>query len=104
VTGTARYIAEAGGATVKKHSRQDLRAGLAAGLLLARLRRVFLANNRGQAKVGEASEHLGGNIGTVLVVAEVFGEQFFVSVWSREARFDGYPRNRRIPPPVLSDG
>jgi hypothetical protein len=52
---------------------------------------VFLANNRGQAKVSEASEHLGSNIGTVLVVAEVFGEQFFTSVWSRKARFNGYP-------------
>src|SRR5580658_546958 len=66
-------------------------------LLLPRLRRVFLANNRGQAKVSEASEHLGGNIGAVLVVTEVFGEQFFSSVRSREAGLDGYPRNRESP-------
>jgi hypothetical protein len=58
---------------------------------------VFLANDRGQAKVREASEHLGSNIGTVLVVAEVFSEQFFASVRSREPRLDGYPRNRESP-------
>jgi hypothetical protein len=54
---------------------------------------VFLANNRGHAKVREASQRLGSNIRTILVVAEVFGEQFFASVWSREARFNDYPRN-----------
>jgi len=58
---------------------------------------VFLAHNGGQAKVSEASKHLGSNIGTVLVVTEVLGEQFFASVWSGEARLDGYPRNWRIP-------
>ena len=69
-----------------------------AGLLLCpRLRRVFLANNRGQAKVCEASEHLGSNIGTILVVAEVFGEQFFASVRSREARVNGHSRNGESP-------
>jgi hypothetical protein len=66
-------------------------------LLLPRLRRVFLADNRGQAKVSEASEHLGSNIGTVLVVTEIFSEQFFASVWSGEARLDRYPRNRESP-------
>jgi len=58
---------------------------------------VFLANNRSQAKVREASERLGSNIGTVLVVTEVFSEHLFASVWSGEARFNGYPRNGESP-------
>jgi hypothetical protein len=58
---------------------------------------VLLANNRGHAKVGEASQHLGSNIGAVFVVAEVFGEQFFAPVRSREARLNSYPRNRESP-------
>jgi hypothetical protein len=67
---------------------------------------VFLANDRGQAKVGEASEHLGSDIRTVFVVADVFGEQFFASVRSREARFNGYSRNGESPNLILllSDG
>jgi hypothetical protein len=61
---------------------------------LPRLRRVLLANNRGKAKVRKASENLGGNIGTVFMVTEVFSEQFFAPVRSGEARFNGNPRNR----------
>ncbi len=58
---------------------------------------MFLADNRGQAKVREAAEYLGGNIRTALVVAEVFSEQFFASVRSRETRLNGYLRNGGSP-------
>ena len=49
---------------------------------------MFLADNRRQAKVCEASERMGSNVGTVLVVTKVFSEQLFAPVRSGDARFD----------------
>lgn len=34
---------------------------------------MVLANNRGQGKLRDASEHMGSDIGTVGVVTEIFG-------------------------------
>ena len=95
--------------SVGKAASHDMPAsdrGLTARLLWPRLRRVFLANNGGQAKIREASEYLGSNIRAVLVIAEIFSEHFFASVRSREARFNGYPRDEEPPDSilVLSDG
>ena len=54
---------------------------------------MLVANGSDKAEFGHASEHLGRYVRTARVVAEVFGEQFFVPVRSRESRLDGYLRN-----------
>ena len=54
---------------------------------------MLVANGSDKAEFRHASEHLGRNIRTAWVVAEIFGEQFFAPVWSREARLDRYLRN-----------
>jgi hypothetical protein len=54
---------------------------------------VLIANGSDKVEFRHASEHLACNIRTARVVAEVFGEQFFVPVRSREARLDRYLRN-----------
>jgi hypothetical protein len=58
---------------------------------------VLIADGRGGADFHGASEDMGRNVGTVWLVAKVFGEQFFLSVWSSEACLDGYLRNRKSP-------
>ena len=63
------------------------------------LRCVLAANNSDKAEFRHASEHLGCNIRTARVVAEIFGEQFFAPVWSLEARLDRCLRNGEIPQP-----
>jgi len=62
---------------------------------------VFLADNRGKAKVCETSQRLGGNVGTVLVVTKVFSEQLFAPVRSGEARFNRYLRYKESPKRIL---
>jgi hypothetical protein len=57
------------------------------------LRCVLAANNNRKVEFRHASEHLGCNIRTVWVVAEIFGEQFFAPVERRQARLDRYLRN-----------
>ena len=58
---------------------------------------MLIADGCGGADFHGASEDMGRNVGTVWLVAKVFGEQFFSSVWSFEARLDGYLRNRKSP-------
>jgi hypothetical protein len=58
---------------------------------------VLVANDGGIAEFHHASEHLSRNIGAAGVIAEVFSEQFFVPVWSREARLDRHLRNGESP-------
>jgi hypothetical protein len=43
---------------------------------------VLVANDSGKAEFRHASQHMGSNIGTTGVVAEVFREQFFAPVRS----------------------
>ncbi len=62
---------------------------------------MLVANGSDKAELRHASEHLGCNIRTARVVAEVFGEQFFAPVRSREARLDRYLRNGESPNRVL---
>ena len=54
---------------------------------------MLVANNSDQAEFRDVSERLCSNIGTARMVAEIFRQQFFVPVRSREARLYGYQRN-----------
>ncbi len=54
---------------------------------------MLAANSSDKVEFRHTSEHLSRNIGTVRMVAEVFGEQFFAPVRSCEARLDRYLRN-----------
>ena len=63
---------------------------------------MLIANDSGKVDFRHASEHLACNIRTARVVAEVFGEQFFVPVRSRDARLDRYLRYRETPDPSIS--
>ena len=60
-------------------------------------RRVFLADGCHNADFPYAPEHMGSNVGTVRLVAQIFGEKFFAPVRSREARLDRHLRNGEIP-------
>ena len=67
---------------------------------------VLVANHGHDAKLHNATERVSGNIGTARVVANVFREDFFATVWSRDARLNRYSRNG-VPPrriPLLSSG
>jgi hypothetical protein len=58
---------------------------------------VLVTNGCHHAEFYYASEHVGSNVMTSGVVAEIFGEQFFAPVWSFEARLDRYLRNGGSP-------
>jgi hypothetical protein len=64
---------------------------------LPRFRRVLVANGSDKTYLCHASKHLRSNIGTPWVVAKIFNEQFFVPVWSREARLYRNWRNGKSP-------
>jgi hypothetical protein len=83
-----------GGAPSSVSEKRIERIGfLGERLLGPGLRCVLYANGSDKVEFSHASQHLGCNIRTARVVAEVFGEQFFVPVRSREARLDRYLRN-----------
>jgi hypothetical protein len=54
---------------------------------------VLVTNCCGKAEFPRTSECVGSNIRTSRVVAKIFSEQFFATVWRFEARFDRYLRN-----------
>ena len=54
---------------------------------------MLFANCSPKADFLYASEHMGSNIGTARVVAEVFRQLFFAAVRSRDAHLDRYLRN-----------
>jgi hypothetical protein len=58
---------------------------------------VLVANSCDKGELPRASEHVGSNIRASRVIAEIFGEQFFVPVWSLNARLDRYLRNGECP-------
>ena len=62
---------------------------------------VLVTNGRGKAEFPRASERVGGNIRTSRVIAQIFSEQFFATVWRLEARLDRYLRNGRSPDRLL---
>ncbi len=69
---------------------------------------MFVASHSDKAKFRQDSEHLCGNIWTVRVVAEVFGEFFLAPIRSRKARLNRHLRHGESPELnrilVLSDG
>ena len=58
---------------------------------------MLVTNDSDSSELHHASEHLGSNIGTAGVVTEIFGEQFFAPVRSRDACLDRYLRNWESP-------
>ncbi len=58
---------------------------------------MLVARGDGKAELRHASEYLGSNIGTVRVVAQIFREQLFAPVRSREACLNRYLRNGESP-------
>ena len=58
---------------------------------------MVVANHGHEAELRNATEHASTNIGTPRVVANVFRENFFATVWSRNARLNRYPRNGSLP-------
>jgi hypothetical protein len=58
---------------------------------------VLVANGSDKLEFRHASQHLGSNIRTLWVVAEVFRYQFFAPVRSGKARLDRYLRNEESP-------
>jgi hypothetical protein len=59
--------------------------------------RVFVANRCHSAKLHHAPEHVGSNVGTARLVAQIFRELLFAAVRSHEARLDGHLRNAAPP-------
>jgi hypothetical protein len=58
---------------------------------------VLVANGRHHADLSHAPESVRSIIRTTLLVAQIFREQFFAPVRSREARFDRHLRNGESP-------
>jgi hypothetical protein len=58
---------------------------------------VLVTNGRDNADFSNASEHMGSNIGTARVVAQILREELFVPVWHCDARLDRHLRNRSSP-------
>jgi SAM-dependent methyltransferase len=88
--------ARANAATIARHRRRkrvEQASWLRKRLLGPELRCVLAANDSDKADFRNASKHLGCSIRTARMIAEVFGEQFFVPVRSLEARLDRYLRN-----------
>jgi hypothetical protein len=63
---------------------------------------VLVTNDRGKAEFPRTSERVGSDIRTFRVVAKIFSEQFFATVWRLEARLDRYLRNGASPQPTTS--
>lgn len=60
---------------------------------------MLVANHGYEAKLDDAAEHASSYVGTSGVVTNIFRENFFAAIWSRDARLDRYPRNGE---PLLS--
>ena len=58
---------------------------------------MLVTNGCGKAEFPRASERVGRDIRTSRVVAEIFSEQFFATIWRLEARLDRYLRNGGSP-------
>ena len=65
---------------------------------------MLVANDSGPVEFHHAPEHLGSDVRTARLIAQIFREKLFVSVRSPEACFDRYLRNGRSPnEPNMSD-
>jgi hypothetical protein len=58
---------------------------------------MLVANDGGIAEFHHTTEYLGSNMGASRVVTEIFSEQFFAPVRSRETRLDRHLRNGESP-------
>jgi len=58
---------------------------------------VYFANRGREVKLYQAAHHAGCKIRAVGIVAKILGQYFFSTVWSREARLDGYLTHTRTP-------
>jgi hypothetical protein len=54
---------------------------------------VFVADRGHGANLPHAPQYVGSNIGTLRLVAQIFGEKFFAPVRRCEARLDRYLRH-----------
>lgn len=54
---------------------------------------MVVADGSGGTDFHCAPEQMGGNVGTVRLVAQIFGKKLFAPVRRFEARLDGYVRN-----------
>jgi hypothetical protein len=62
---------------------------------------VLIAHGCHNADFPDASQYLSGNIGAISVVAEIFGQEFFVAVRRLQACLYTYRRNKKSPDRVL---
>ena len=58
---------------------------------------MLVANGCHSADLFHATKHMGGNIGTARMVAQIFCQQLFASVRSCEAGLNRYLRNGKSP-------
>jgi hypothetical protein len=63
--------------------------------------RVFVANGCHSAELHHAPKHVGSNMGTARLVAQIFRELLFAAVRSDEARLDHHLRNGAPPTEYL---
>src|SRR5581483_2698023 len=81
---------------------RDLRGNI----LRLRAGYVFFANRCKQTEFDDATEHMRGDVGTTRVVAEIFLQFFFATIWTYETCLNSYPRHSRNPglgnPPLCS--
>jgi hypothetical protein len=66
-----------------------------------RLGYVLIADGCHSADLPHAPKCLSSDIGTVRVVAQIFGERLFAPIRSREARLYGYCRNGKSPDRII---
>jgi len=53
---------------------------------------MLFADSSAKAELNQAPQFSGGNIRAARIVAEILGEFFFLAVWRRQPRLNGYPR------------
>ena len=52
---------------------------------------VIVTDDRHRSNLGDATQRVRGNVRTPWMVANVFGEDFFLAVWGAKTRLDGNP-------------
>ena len=57
---------------------------------------MLVANRCHRTNLAQKSEHVGSNIRTIWLVAQILRQLFFKAFRSREARLDRYLRNTEI--------
>jgi ABC-type transport system involved in cytochrome c biogenesis permease subunit len=75
----------------------EILLGVGEGLSNPQLCCVYFANRGREVKLYQAADHARCKIRAVGIVANILGQHFFATVWSREARLDGYLTHKRTP-------